>query len=51
MFVPAESFSANLCSSLFTHFKREEDKTMESGKLDEELKGSVVWLIIINRGP
>ncbi len=38
MFVPAESFAANLCTGLFTHFKREEDKTMESGKFGEELK-------------
>lgn len=38
MFVPAESLSANLCTGLFTHFKREEDKTMEGGKLEEELK-------------
>lgn len=38
MFVPAESFAANLCTGLFTHFKREEDKTMESGKFEEELK-------------
>jgi hypothetical protein len=37
MFVPAESFSANLCSGLFTHYKREEDASMESGKFDEEL--------------
>ncbi len=37
MFVPAESFCANVCSGLFTHYKREEDKTMTSGKLDEEL--------------
>lgn len=37
MFAPAESFSANICDGLFTHFKREEDVTMESGKLDEEL--------------
>jgi len=37
MFVPAESFRANMCVGLFTHFKREEDATMESGKLDEEL--------------
>ncbi len=36
-FVPAESFSADVCEGLFTHFKREEDTTMESGKLDEEL--------------
>lgn len=37
MFVAAESFQANICSGLFTHFKREEDVTMKSGKLDEEL--------------
>ena len=37
MFVPAESFCANLCEGLFTHYKREEDTTMQSGKLDEEL--------------
>ena len=38
MFVPAESFCANVCHSLFTHFKREEDASMKSGRLDEELK-------------
>jgi DNA mismatch repair ATPase MutS len=38
MFVAAESFSATLCTGLFTHFRREEDKTMESGKFEEELK-------------
>jgi DNA mismatch repair ATPase MutS len=37
MFVAAESFGADLCTSLFTHYKREEDATMKSGKLDEEL--------------
>jgi DNA mismatch repair ATPase MutS len=37
MFVPAESFSSNICDGLFTHYKREEDTTMKSGKLDEEL--------------
>ena len=37
MFVAAESFRASVCSGIFTHFKREEDATMESGKLDEEL--------------
>jgi hypothetical protein len=37
MFVPAESFSANVCVALFTHYKREEDTAMESGKFDEEL--------------
>ncbi len=38
MFTPAESFSTNLCDGLFTHYKREEDVAMKSGKLDEELK-------------
>lgn len=37
LFVAAESFAAGLCNGLFTHFKRREDATMESGKLDEEL--------------
>ncbi len=37
MFVPAQSFRANLCDGVFTHFKREEDAGMKSGKLDEEL--------------
>ncbi len=37
MFVAAEAFSSELCDGLFTHFKREEDTTMESGKWDEEL--------------
>lgn len=38
MFVAAESFRADLRDQLFTHFKREEDEQMESGKLDEELR-------------
>ena len=38
MFVAAESFAGAVCDGLFTHFKREEDATMESGKLDEELR-------------
>jgi len=37
MFVPAESFCSSICDGLFTHYKREEDATMKSGKLDEEL--------------
>jgi len=38
MFVAAESFTADICRSLFTHYKREEDAAMNSGKFDEELK-------------
>jgi MutS domain V len=37
MFVGAEGYRANACTGVFTHYKREEDETMESGKLDEEL--------------
>lgn len=37
MFVSAEFFSANICDGIFTHYKKEEDTTMKSGKLDEEL--------------
>jgi DNA mismatch repair ATPase MutS len=37
MFVPAESFTSNVCEGLFTHYRREEDTTMKSGKFDEEL--------------
>jgi hypothetical protein len=37
MFVGAEAFRASVCTGIFTHYKREEDATMESGKLDEEL--------------
>lgn len=38
MFVGASSFSANLCRGLFTHYRRKEDASMKSGKLDEELE-------------
>ena len=37
MYVPAEHFEANISDGVFTHYKREEDTTMKSGKLDEEL--------------
>jgi len=37
MFVPAREFSANLCHGIFTHYRRKEDASMKSGKLDEEL--------------
>jgi hypothetical protein len=37
MFVPARLFTANVCDAILTHYKREEDPSMKSGKLDEEL--------------
>jgi DNA mismatch repair ATPase MutS len=38
MFVPAHQFTGSVRSGVFTHFKREEDATLTSGKLDEELR-------------
>lgn len=38
MFVPAASFRASFPYGVFTHFPRGEDKSMESGKFEEELK-------------
>lgn len=37
MFIPAEFFHANVCEGIFTHYRRKEDASMKSGKLDEEL--------------
>ena len=37
LFVTADAFSSSLRTGLFTHYKREEDRTMRSGKFDEEL--------------
>jgi hypothetical protein len=37
LFVAAEAFHANVATGLYTHFKRAEDVSMKSGKLDEEL--------------
>ncbi len=37
MFVAAERFEASVCRGVFTHYKRQEDPTMQSGKFDEEL--------------
>jgi DNA mismatch repair ATPase MutS len=48
MFVPAESFRANVCFGMFTHFKREEDAAMKSGKLDEELKRMSSIVVRVN---
>jgi DNA mismatch repair ATPase MutS len=37
MYVTARSFRASVCAGVFTHFIREEDPAMISGRLDEEL--------------
>ncbi|WP_157183366.1 MutS-related protein [Sciscionella marina] len=38
LFVTAESLSSSVCDRIFTHYRREEDDEMESGKFDEELR-------------
>ena len=38
MFVPASIARASIACGAYTHFGRQEDRTMERGKLDEELK-------------
>jgi len=50
MFVSAEYFCSNICDNLFTLYKREEDATMNSGKLDEELSrlSSIIDNITLN---
>ncbi len=37
LFVCAEDYSSHTSKGIFTHYKREEDKSLKSGKLDEEL--------------
>ena len=38
LFVTAQSYQANVTRGIFTHFIREEDTGMTSGRLDDELK-------------
>jgi hypothetical protein len=37
LFVCADAFRAGVAPGIFTHYKKEEDASMKSGKLDEEL--------------
>lgn len=37
MFVAADRYAAPVANGILTHFRREEDRSMTSGKLDEEL--------------
>jgi hypothetical protein len=38
LFVTAEAYRADVASGIFTHFIREEDASMTSGRLDDELR-------------
>jgi hypothetical protein len=49
LFVAAASLRAGVCQGLFTHYKREEDASLRSGKLDEELQRMSV--IVDHIGP
>ncbi len=44
MFVAARAFRAPVRRRIYTHFRREEDPTLRSGKLDEEL-GRMSWVV------
>ena len=37
IFVGAKEYEGSICNGIYTHFKKEEDSEMKSGKLDEEL--------------
>lgn len=38
MFVCAERYEASVCNGICTHFRKNEDPTLNSGKLDDELR-------------
>ena len=38
MFVGAEEYESSICNDMYTHFRKDEDANMNSGKLDDELK-------------
>jgi hypothetical protein len=44
MFVPGAAFRADVRIGIMSHFKREEDTGLRSGKLDEEL-GRMSWIV------
>ncbi|PYI65076.1 DNA mismatch repair protein MutS [Arthrobacter livingstonensis] len=50
MAAPAESFAATVTTGVFTHYKREEDATMTSGKFDEELARMSTLVTAIDPG-
>lgn len=49
--VPAGSFSSSLHDGIYTHFRREEDATLTSGKLDEEFLRMSRIIDHISRNP
>lgn len=48
LFTAAEQLTLNLCDGVFTHYKREEDHSMRSGKLEEELQRMSVTVRDLN---
>jgi DNA mismatch repair ATPase MutS len=49
LFVPALTFTADIRSGVFTHYRRKEDRNLGSGKFDEELKR--MNIIVDHMGP
>lgn len=50
LFVTADACRASVCRQVLTHFAREEDPTMSSGRLDEELRRMSVIAEAVNPG-
>ncbi|MEM4778179.1 MAG: hypothetical protein QW062_01890 [Thermoplasmatales archaeon] len=50
MFVAAKKFVASIFTSIHTHFKREEEREMTMGKLDEELERMNLILDEVTKG-
>ena len=50
LFVNAKSLSLPIIKSLFTHFDKEEDKKLESGKFDDELRRFKIMLQSLKKG-
>lgn len=51
MFVPAKQYKAGLRDGLFTHYRRHEDKDLNSGKFDEELRRMSQMVELLGQSP
>ncbi len=51
MFVTAQYFTADLRDGIFTHYRRREDKELNSGKFDEELRRISQIIDHVGRAP
>lgn len=49
LFVGADTFETSICDNIYTHFRKNEDAQMNSGKLDDELRRLSNMIEIMNR--